>query len=46
MLVTQQRIESASLMNQQSAVAELSSLEIERASSIHSHFVGLQRRPR
>jgi hypothetical protein len=40
MLVTQQRIESASSMNQQSAVAEPNSLEIAHASSIHSHFVG------
>jgi hypothetical protein len=46
MLVTQQRIESASSMNQQSAVAEPSLLEIGRALSIHLHFAGLQQRPR
>jgi hypothetical protein len=46
MLVTQQQIESASSMNQQSAVAELSSLATVRALSIHLHFAGLQQRPR
>jgi hypothetical protein len=46
MLVTQQQIESASSMSLQSAEGELSSLVTVRASSIHSLFAGLQRRPK